>query len=88
MVLPLIGCGASKDKDTTTVAKTYVNAGVVTTLAGSSVFGFDNGTGLAASFNRPWGIAVDTSGNVYVADSINNMIRKITAAGVVTYLAG
>jgi serine/threonine protein kinase, bacterial len=84
VVLPLIGCGASKDKD----KAPYVNAGVVSTLAGSSLAGFDNATGLAASFNGPRGIAVDTSGNVYVADAGNNMIRKITAAGVVTYLAG
>jgi serine/threonine protein kinase, bacterial len=62
--------------------------GVVTTLAGSGVSGSDDGTGLAASFNRPEGVAVDKSGNVYVADFNNNKIRKITPAGVVTTLAG
>jgi hypothetical protein len=62
-------------------------AGEVTTLAGSGAAGWDDGTGTAASFNGPSSVAVDTAGNVYVADSWNRMIRKISAAGAVTTLA-
>ncbi len=65
------------------------SAGVVTTLAGTAgTFGAVNATGAAAQFSFPVAVAVDASGNVYVADGFNNMIRKVTSAGVVTTLAG
>ena len=78
------------------VADTYnhtirkvTQAGVVTTLAGTArIGGSANNSGAAARFNRPWGIATDTAGNVYVADTGNNVIRKITPAGGVSTLAG
>jgi len=64
-------------------------AGVVTTLAGTGSRGNLDGTGTAASFYLPGGIAVDASNNVYVSDGgTNTKIRKITPAGVVTTLAG
>jgi sugar lactone lactonase YvrE len=63
--------------------------GVVTTLAGlAGSSGFANGAGAAARFDGPYGVAADGSGNVYVADTANLLIRKITAAGMVTTLAG
>jgi len=63
--------------------------GVVTTIAGTAgVKGSSDGTGAAASFYEPSGLALDSAGNIYVADTGNNTIRKVTAGGVVTTFAG
>lgn len=63
--------------------------GIVSTLAGMpGTSGNADGLGIAALFNNPFGVSVDGSGNVYVADTLNNTIRKITPAGVTTTLGG
>lgn len=63
--------------------------GVVSTLAGvAGVAGSDDGIGSAARFRSPLGIGLDSGGNVYVADTYNHTIRKITLDGIVSTIAG
>jgi len=65
------------------------SAGIVTTLAGGAGSkGSSDGIGLKARFNGPTGIAVDSAGTIFVADTVNGTIRRITAAGVVSTIAG
>ena len=64
--------------------------GVITTLAGTGFYGYtgDNGPAALATFNKPTGVAVDTAGNVYIADSRNNVIRMIDTLGKITTIVG
>lgn len=62
--------------------------GVVSTFAGNFNSGSDDGKGTAAKFSLPYGIAFDANGNLFVADTYNNKIRKITPDGTVTTVAG
>ncbi len=66
------------------------NSGIITTIAGvgSGSFSGDGGPATSAHFYNPAGIAVDTAGNVLVADSYNNRIRRINATGIITTIAG
>ena len=59
-----------------------VCAGMVSTLAGSSIVGWADGLGTAARFNNPYGVSVDSNGAVYVADTSNHRIRKVSSSGV------
>ena len=63
-------------------------AGVVTVFAGSTGSGNVDGTGAAARFANPYGLAIDSADTIYVADTSNSRIRKVTSDGVVTTLAG
>src|SRR5688572_25555451 len=63
-------------------------SGVVSTFAGSGSIGATDGLGTTATFNEPWAVACDALGNVYVADTKNYKIRKITTGGLVSTVAG
>jgi trimeric autotransporter adhesin len=64
--------------------------GVITTVAGDGTTGYsgDNGPAISAALNLPSGVAVDASGNLYIADAGNNRIRKVTPDGIISTVAG
>lgn len=71
------------------IRKITISSGLTATFAGyAGSTGVTDGTGSAARFNYPFGIALDTAGNIFVADTGNHTIRKITSAGVVSTFAG
>jgi len=78
------------------VADTYndrvrkVAGGTISTIAGNGGYQFsgDGGPATSAAFNNPRGLAVDAAGNIYIADPLNNRVRKVSHAGTITTFAG
>ena len=65
--------------------------GIITTIAGNGIAGYSGDGGLAtnAELNNPYGVAVDSNGNIYIADTNNNRIRKVNSTtGIITTIAG
>jgi alpha-tubulin suppressor-like RCC1 family protein/sugar lactone lactonase YvrE len=77
------------DTENNTIRK-VTPGGLISTVAGSGIAGFcgDSGPAISACLNGPRGVAIDSSGNLYIADSDNNRIRKVTPGGVISTLAG
>ena len=65
-------------------------AGIISTVAGNGIYGYsgDGGQATSAQLRNPTGVAVDSVGNLYMADSDNNRIRKVTPAGIISTVAG
>jgi len=66
------------------------NAGIITTVAGTGIGGYngDSIAATAAQLNVPYGIAVDSEGNIFIADFFNNRVRKVNTMGMITTIAG
>ena len=77
------------DSDGNRIRKVSAN-GIITTVAGNGSTGFagDGGPATSASLSQPGGVTVDVSGNLFIADTLNNRIRKVSANGIITTVAG
>jgi hypothetical protein len=77
------------DFDQHVVRKVSPN-GIITAVAGTGTAGFsgDGGPATAAQLNKPHGVAVDTAGNIFIADTFNYRVRKITPDGIISTVAG
>jgi hypothetical protein len=65
-------------------------AGNLTAVAGNGLFGYsgDGGPATSAALNGPFGVAVDSSGNIFIADTNNAVVRKVSPGGIITTIAG
>jgi len=72
------------------VIRKIASTGIITTIAGTGVAGFsgDGGAAVSATLNQPYGVALDDLGNLYFVDCLNQRIRKIDTAGIITTIAG
>ena len=79
------------DHTNSRIRKVTVSTGIITTFAGTGTGSYsgDNGPATSAALKYPWGVVLDTTDNVYIADQYNLRIRKVTAStGIITTIAG
>ena len=79
------------DTDNNRIRKITVSTGIITTIAGTGTGSYsgDNGAATSAALKYPVGIAVDSSGNVYIGDESNSRVRKVmVSTGIITTIAG
>jgi hypothetical protein len=73
------------------IRKVTVSIGIISTIAGTGTASYsgDNGAATSATLFNPYGVGLDTAGNVYIADTVNHRIRKVTiSTGIITTFAG
>ena len=79
------------DNGNNRIRKVTVSTGIISTIAGTGTGSYsgDNGAATSATLSYPYGVGLDTAGNVYIADTDNNRIRKVTiSTGIITTIAG
>lgn len=84
------GSGNLYIADGSRIRRVDASTGVITTVAGNGSYAFsgDGGAATSASLNSPWGVAVDRSGNLFIADTNNSRIRRVDTNGIITTVAG
>jgi trimeric autotransporter adhesin len=78
------------DSGNNRIRKVTAGSGIITTVAGNGTAGYrgDNGPAISAELNDPKSIAVDSAGDLYVVDTLDNVVRMVNAAGIITTVAG
>jgi sugar lactone lactonase YvrE len=76
------------DTSNNVIRELALSSGVITTVAGTIGAGYVDGPATAAKFSTPWGLSITPDGTLYIADQNNNVIRKVTPAGIVSTVVG